>query len=191
MLRRFSFALAFLLFAAPACEEAKPTGNKLNVQVNLPAPPVLPPLPAPTTGKYDGNIFSVAGIKRSLLLRRAPKVMETPQTIKGYIVKFYENPCDKNAKDCLGKEPHFWISDTPNGTDTLVVVPSWKDENNKLMKMYEVGKQYDFKGRFTIQAINGFTDTAGLLDLECPPEICPVDELQTGPGGLPVRRGLP
>lgn len=185
--KRTLLVLSLLAGLAPACEEPKEAGTKVQIQVSLPEPPKLPPLPFPA--QYDGGIYSVVGLKRALILRRGPKVMETDQTVKGFVVAHYENPCKKNDKDCLGKQPHFFIADSMDSPSKMTVVPAWNAEGEKLLKLYPQGTQFDFKGRFTVQAGNGFADAAGLLNIDCPPEECPVEEVPTGPdpSGRPPR----
>lgn len=178
------------------CSEPQETASKPQIQVNLPPPPKLPPLPHPA--KYDGTVYSVVGLKRQLIMRRGEKIWDTDQTVRGYVVEHYENPCPKRAQDCLGKEPHFWIADDLNAPKEerfrLTVVPSWPEDGDKLKEMFQVGMQYDFKGRFTTLAGNGYADANGLLNIDCPPEICPVAEDSLAPTGsaLPPRRpGMP
>lgn len=189
--RRIGTMLAFVLLAAACGAEPKETGTKIQAEVNLPGPFKPPALAYPA--QYDGGIFSVVGLKRALTYRRGPKIMDTNQTVRGYVVRHYENPCPKSARDCLGKEPHFWIADAMDSKTELTVVPSWKIDGEKLKKMYEVGQTYDFKGRFAIQAGNGFADAAGLLNVDCPPEVCPEmvqDPTAVPPGMLPKRPPL-
>lgn len=195
-------ALLALPLALAACEPPKETGTKVQATVNLPEPPKLPPLAV--AAQYENNVYSIAGIKRALLLHRGPKVLGTDQTVRGFVVEHYQNPCPKAAKDCLGKKPHFFIADAPDAKARLVVVPKFTEEKDgEIKKNYEVGKSYDFKGRFTQTADNGFTDAGGLLNIEmgCPTVPDPkikcypeqVEEYPPGmdPTGAPPKKPVP
>lgn len=182
-LRTWVMILA-LPIAIGACEEPKETGTKPQIAVTLPDPPKVPALPV--AAQYENNIFSIAGIKRAMILRRGAKVLDSNQVVRGVVVEHYQNPCPPKSKDCLGKKPHFFIADTPDSKSKMTVVPTWEVEGKKLEEMFEVGKTYDFKGRFVQSAINGFTDAGGLLNIENPEEEVPPGGLD--PTGLPPKR---
>jgi hypothetical protein len=190
-LRIWVAALALPL-ALAACEEPKETGTKVQANVTLPDPPKVPPLPV--AAQYENNIYSIAGIKRALILRRGTKVLDTPQVIRGTVVGHYPNPCPPKSKDCLGKKPYFYIADAAGPTyqtceekkdRCLTIVPTWEIESKKLEEMYAVGTTADFKGRFVQTALNGFTDAGGLLNLDNPEELPPG---APDPTGLPPKR---
>jgi hypothetical protein len=177
-----TLALPFLI---GACEEPKEVGTKTQANVTLPDPPKMPTLPV--AAQYENNIYSIAGIKRAMLLRRGPKVLDTDQVIRGFVLEHYQNPCPKKSKDCFGKKPHFFIADSTDSKIRMTVVPEWEIEGDKLQQMFEVGKSYDFKGKFSQNALNGFTDASGLLNIENP-EAEPVPPGGLDPTGLPPKR---
>jgi hypothetical protein len=186
-LRVWVAALA-LPFMLGACEEPKETGTKVQANVTLPDPPKMPTLPVPA--QYENNIYSISGIKRAMLLRRGPKILDTDQVIRGFVLEHYQNPCPPKSKDCFGKKPHFFIADSIDSKNRMTIVPDWEIEGKKLEEMFKVGESKDFKGKFSQNAINGFTDAAGLLNIE-DPNAEPIPPGGLDPTGAPPVRKPP
>lgn len=161
------------------------------ITVSLPPPPNFDAATAPVT--YPTGELSIYGVRKNM-----SKYLDKDVRVKGYLLQLYECPpeirkCNeeldakaKKEKRKAGKDappvakapppadchpcdqPHFFISDTPNGRIERAMlvadypVKDWKTGKPKPIQM-KAGDTFVVTGTFSINSITGFAASNGLL----------------------------
>ena len=157
-------ALAALLPPA-AC--SSPTGGAMiggeeatplpPIKVDLPPPPPFADQDLPL-GYPDGTV-SVFGLRK-----QKDKYLSKDVKVKAYLLEVYQCPkCPKGQTCKLCDQPHFFLSDTPNGKkEKAVMVVDYLMPKQK-PPVLTVGKQYVVEGTFARNSPTGFADSDGLV----------------------------
>lgn len=157
--------------AAAQQEEVLP-----DLKVTLPPTPDFDEGKAPE--KWEGDIYSIYGLRQNIDDRLEEGKADTKITIKGFVQEVYVPPVCEEGKFCPpGKQPHVWITDhaeTQGKKHAMMVVnyafsiPEWDAERwvDAPPVVLEKGKQYTFKGKFVRFSSTGFAHDRGLLEFD-------------------------
>ena len=163
--RLAALALTFTTIAGAGC--SSPGGTTLggegeatalpSIKVDLPPPPSFADQDLPL-GYPDGTL-SVFGLRK-----QKDKYLDKEVTVKAYLLEVYACPkCPKGQTCKLCDQPHFFLTDDPNGKkEKAVMVVDYLMPKQKPPAL-TVGKQYTVSASFKHNSPTGFGDSDGLL----------------------------
>jgi hypothetical protein len=178
-------ALVGACFGMVGCaEKVEDTGPKEeelpNLDVKLPPSPDFDEARAPV--KWEGDpdsAYSIFGLRKDIDDRLKEGEAGQKVVVKGYVQEIYTPPeCPEGQLCPPGKQPHFWISDSPDekGKKRAMMVvnyhfpiPEWDTDTLKQWEaqplvIVELGKQYTITGEFKRFSNSGFAHDNGLLE---------------------------
>lgn len=168
---------------APAAEAAVPAPARISVEKSEPEPPPgpaveLPPKrdlqPPAAPATYEDGARSIRGLREDPSLLGADEGSEV--LVRAYVQEIYAPPPCPPRAHCPGTRPaHAWLADAPSvaGKRHAMMVTGyefailpfeakmWKDQPSIV---FQVGKAFTIKARFTLTAASGASDPRGLLD---------------------------
>ncbi len=127
------------------------------IKVDLPPPPSFADENQPR--EYPDGTVSVFGLHKQM-----DKYLGKDVKVKAYLLEVYQCPvCPKGQTCKLCDQPHFFLSDQPNGKKekALMVVDYLMPKQKP--PFLTVGKQYDIAGNFARNSPAGFASADGLL----------------------------
>lgn len=166
---------------APAAEAPVPA-PRISLEKSEPEPPPgpaveLPPKrdlqPPAAPATYEDGARSIRGLREDPAL---PGDEGTEVLVRAYVQEIYAPPPCPPRETCPRPRPaHAWLADAPSvaGKRHAMMVTGyefairpfeermWRDQPNIV---FQIGKAYTIKARFTLTADSGATDPRGLLD---------------------------
>jgi hypothetical protein len=127
------------------------------IKVDLPPPPSFAEENQPR--EYPDGTVSVFGLRKTM-----DKYLSKDVKVKAYLLEIYQCPvCPKGQTCKLCDQPHFFVSDQPNGKKekSLMVVDYLMPKQKP--PFMTIGKQYTIQGTFARNSPTGFGDSNGLL----------------------------
>jgi hypothetical protein len=127
------------------------------IKVDLPPPPSFAEENQPR--EYPDGTVSVFGLRKTM-----DKYLSKDVKVKAYLLEIYQCPvCPKGQTCKLCDQPHFFVSDQPNGKKekSLMVVDYLMPKQKP--PFMTIGKQYTIQGTFSRNSPTGFGDSNGLL----------------------------
>ncbi len=168
----------------PAAEAATvPAPPRLSLETSEPEPPPgpaieLPPKrdlqPPAAPATYEDGSRSIRGLREDPALLGVDEGTEV--LVRAYVQEIYAPPpCPPGATCPVTRPAHAWLADAPSVAGkrhTMMVTgyefpirpfeeKMWRDQPNIV---FQVGKAYTIKARFTLTAAAGSSDPRGLLD---------------------------
>jgi hypothetical protein len=127
------------------------------IKVDLPPPPSFSDQDQPQT--FPDGTVTVFGLHKNI-----DKYLGKDVKVKAYLLEVYQCPvCPKGQTCKLCDQPHFFLSDQPNGKKekSLIVVDYLMPKQKP--PFLTVGKQYTIDGNFARNSPTGFASADGLL----------------------------
>lgn len=165
-LRAAVASLALFEAATIAGCQNNPSGSILGSEEASPLPSIKVDLPPPPSfSDQDLPLVHPDGTPTVFGLRKQQqKYLNKEVKVKAYLLEVYQCPkCPKGQTCRLCDQPHFFLSDSPNGKKekALMVVDYLMPKQKP--PVLTVGKQYDVEGTFAVNSPTGFASSDGLL----------------------------
>ena len=127
------------------------------IKVDLPPPPTFAGEDLPLA--YPDGTVTVFGLRK-----QHEKLLGKEVKVKAYLLDVYQCPkCPKGQTCRLCDQPHFFVSDSPQGKkEKALMVVDYLTPKQK-PPMLTIGKQYVIDGTFSVNSGGGFADSDGLL----------------------------
>ncbi len=157
----------------PDPDPEAPTGAS-TIQVQLPRAPTLSGPRVPE--RHDDGAFSIHGLRANLDANVADGDAGKEVIVRAWVQEIYVAPeCPRGEVCPPPKQPYVWVTDSKDErgkkramlvANYAFTIPEWdaKRWKDQPLVVLEVGKQYEFKGRFKRFSDTGFAHDRGLLE---------------------------